>query len=140
MPDRVVVHWQIDPAVLTRWGVNPQGPVFRHMVALGATVETQAKRLASGALVKVRTGNLRSTISTSTEATSTRITARVLAAAPYALAVHEGTAPHTIRPRNKKVLCWRPPGGGDLVFARQVKHPGTKARPFLRDALPAINQ
>lgn len=61
--------------------------------------------------------------------------------------VNYGTKPHWIRPRNKKVLAWkgggRPKskpgaiksnkgsrGRGVTVFARAVRHPGTKARDF----------
>lgn len=51
----------------------------------------------------------------------------------YAAAVHEGSRPHVIRPR-------RPGGvlrfevGGQVLFRRSVRHPGMKARPFLRNA------
>lgn len=56
----------------------------------------------------------------------------------YALLVHNGTRPHTIRPR-------RP--GGLLVFTSRgrqvrtmlVRHPGTRPNPYLLEALPAIN-
>lgn len=55
----------------------------------------------------------------------------------YALYVHEGTRPHLILPRR--------PGGtlafqmdGRTVFARSVHHPGTKARPFLRNAATRV--
>ena len=47
----------------------------------------------------------------------------------YALAVHEGSRPHVIRPRRKKVLSWKGPEG--RVFASEVHHPGAKARPWL---------
>ena len=54
-----------------------------------------------------------------------------------------GTRPHTIRPRNKRMLSWpanasgrRLSGrartaSGRRIFARVVNHPGTKAQPFL---------
>lgn len=57
--------------------------------------------------------------------------------ADYALYVHEGTRPHMIFPRR--------PGGtlafevdGRTVFARSVHHPGTRARPFLRNAATRV--
>ena len=52
--------------------------------------------------------------------------------ADYALYVHEGSRPHLIRPRNAKALRFQI--GGRTVFAKLVRHPGTKARPFLRNA------
>lgn len=52
---------------------------------------------------------------------------------PYALLHHEGTKPHLIRPRNKKVL--RFVAGGRVVFAHQVRHPGSRPNRFLVDNL-----
>ena len=50
----------------------------------------------------------------------------------YAMFVHDGTKPHVIVPRNKKVLAWVPRGSGQVtVFASKVNHPGTTAQPWL---------
>lgn len=55
----------------------------------------------------------------------------------YAGYVHDGTRPHQIRPRNPGgALRFRM--GGRIVFARVVNHPGTRARPFLDQALREI--
>lgn len=51
----------------------------------------------------------------------------------YAEMVHDGTRPHEIRPRTKQALKFTI--GGQVVFARVVHHPGTRARPFLDRAL-----
>lgn len=51
----------------------------------------------------------------------------------YATMVHDGTRPHTIRPRNAQVL--RFVVDGRVVFARVVHHPGTRARPFIQRAV-----
>jgi hypothetical protein len=79
----------------------------------------------------------------------TKTTATTVAAAKYAAHVEYGTKPHEIRPRNKKAL--RFPGGGvsttlsgrvrtgevrrlgkgAFVFSKGVKHPGTKAQPYM---------
>ena len=53
----------------------------------------------------------------------------------YAMYVHDGTQPHVIRPGKKSVLRWVPKGGGAPVFSSSARHPGTKAQPWLRDAL-----
>jgi hypothetical protein len=50
--------------------------------------------------------------------------------APYAVFVHEGTRPHIIRVRSAKVLT-----DGVRFFGPQVRHPGTRAQPFLTQAL-----
>lgn len=135
MPERI--RTTIYDSSLRQLGTSPAGPIFRRMVTVGAAVETAAKRNASGTMVGVRTGNLRSSIAAGTpEVRGSLLTVTVEASAPYALAVHEGTAPHDIVPTSKRVLAWQGPTGPG--FAHRVHHPGTKARPFLRDALPAI--
>lgn len=115
---------------------RPGGSVYRHMAALGARVETRAKRNASGRIVKVRTGNLRSSITTETHTDGARVVTTVTADAPYAYAVHEGTRPHEIRPVQARVLAWHGPDGPR--FARRVQHPGTQPRPFLSDGLEEV--
>ncbi|MFI0934573.1 hypothetical protein ACH4RG_22985 [Streptomyces sp. NPDC021019] len=47
--------------------------------------------------------------------------------------VLDGTRPHVIRPRRKKVL--RFVIDGDVIFAAKVNHPGTRANDFLGRAL-----
>lgn len=51
----------------------------------------------------------------------------------YAKFVAEGTKPHVIRPKNASALKFQI--GGRTVFAKSVKHPGTKANPFMSDAI-----
>lgn len=46
--------------------------------------------------------------------------------------IEEGTKAHIIRPKNKKALRFK--GGSKYVFAKEVKHPGTKAKPFMQPA------
>lgn len=47
----------------------------------------------------------------------------------------DGTGPHIIRLRRRKAL--RFVSGGQVVFAKKVRHPGTKATRFLVRALDA---
>ena len=56
--------------------------------------------------------------------------------APHALFVHWGTKPHIIKPKNKKMLRWAV--GGRFHFAKQVKHPGTKADPWFQRAAAMV--
>jgi len=51
----------------------------------------------------------------------------------YAPYVELGTRPHTIRPKEAKALHFTV--GGKEVFAKVVRHPGTRAKPYLRPAL-----
>ncbi|MFB7496094.1 hypothetical protein ACFC09_15605 [Streptomyces sp. NPDC056161] len=46
----------------------------------------------------------------------------------------EGTRPHLIRPRKRNGVL-RFEAGGDVVFTRLVRHPGTRPNPWLQRAL-----
>lgn len=74
-------------------------------------------------------GNLRQNIRTRF---INRLSGAVQSLAPYSVFVHEGTAPHTIVPVNKKVLANRRTG---QFFGKEVHHPGTHANPFMLRAL-----
>ena len=78
----------------------------------------------------VDTGGLRNSIRADPiTVTGLRARTAVVADKDYAAAVHDGTAPCIIRPRNKKALAFK--AGGKTVFVKEVKHPGTQPRPFL---------
>ncbi|WP_304345576.1 HK97 gp10 family phage protein [Campylobacter showae] len=51
--------------------------------------------------------------------------------APYAKFVHDGTAPHVIKPKRMKALANVKTG---QMFGKKVNHPGTKANPYLLNA------
>lgn len=137
MPSTAKVTVDVQAERLMDLGRSAAGPIFQHMVKLEAKVETAAKRNASGPIVGVRTGNLRSSIHSTTEVRGTLLVGIVTADASYALAVHEGTREHDIVPVAKKVLAWTP-AGGSPVFATKVHQPARKGRPFLVSALDAL--
>lgn len=105
-------------------------------------------------------GVLRGSHSMSMRVTRTSVTGRVEVGARYAHFVHDGTAPHTIQAKHAKALAfnWKAKGGirvvvpkgggkgrtgirkgkkGAYLFVAKgfVRHPGTKARPWLHRAL-----
>lgn len=98
--------------------IDDLGPLMRD---LALTAVGEQKRLAP-----VKTGNLRRTIHIG-QVTSR--SAETIAGAKYAAAVEFGTRAHEIRPRNKRTLRWK--GSGGVVFAKFVRHPGTRAQPFM---------
>ena len=51
---------------------------------------------------------------------------RIWSGVEYAWAVHEGTNPHVIEPKNKKALYWK----GAKYPVKRVMHPGIKANPY----------
>ena len=53
----------------------------------------------------------------------------------YAEYVEFGTKPHEIRAKKGKALAFRM--GGQTVIVKSVKHPGTRAQPFVRPAFEA---
>lgn len=63
---------------------------------------------------------------------------KVVANSPHAVFVHGGTRPHDINARlaPEMIFFWHKVGR--TVFRKHVRHPGTRAVPFLRDALESI--
>lgn len=63
---------------------------------------------------------------------------RVISGAGHSVFVHEGTAPHTIRPSQPtKMMSFRR-RTGQVIYTKLVKHPGTPANKFLLNALKAV--
>lgn len=81
----------------------------------------------------LRNSHVAEPIKVSGDKVTTEISVEGGAKQDYAMFVHEGTKPHVIKPRRKKVLSWKGPEG--RVFATAVNHPGTEPRPWLRNAL-----
>lgn len=82
-------------------------------------IESESKRQAPAV-----SGKLRQMITTSLSFLRGVISANAL----YSIYVHEGTRPHIITIKNKKVLADRRKG---IIFGKSVKHPGTKANRFM---------
>lgn len=110
------------------------GPILaRKAASVTRRITAQAKQNAP-----VLTGNLARAIEPDPIKFSGpfRVETGVTARTDYAVFVHEGTRPHLIRPRTARAL--RFDVGGRTVFAKSVHHPGTKARPFLRNAAEQV--
>ena len=102
-------------------------------------LEQAARQVVNRAkvLAPVDTGRLRASIRVEARRTFTlRSVYTIGSDVEYAAMVNDGTRPHVIRPRNRQVLRFRV--GGQVVFARVVNHPGTRARPFLDRALREV--
>lgn len=78
----------------------------------------------------VKTGHLRRSIAFRTTMTEGIVH---VSKAKYAKAIEKGTKAHTIRAKNKKALYWK----GASHPVKQVRHPGSKAKPFLVPAFEA---
>lgn len=119
------------PQLRARLEAIKPNPQLMRELALQAVAEQKR-------LVPRKTGNLGRSINVG------RVTdrsAETLARANYAAHVEFGTRAHTIVPRRKKALRFAPAGsgrlsgsprkGGSVIFAKRVRHPGTKAQPFM---------
>lgn len=89
-------------------------------------VEAKAKQLAA-----VKSGRLRSGIHGRVLQNGLRGT--VTSYAAHSAYVEYKTRAHIIRPKKAKMLKFKV--NGKTVFARLVRHPGTKEQPFMRPAL-----
>lgn len=81
-------------------------------------------------LTPVKTGRLRDSIRKDVD--ESRLQAQIGAVAKHAPYVEFGTRPHLIEPVRARALCFTV--GGEIVFARLVRHPGTKPQWFVRRA------
>lgn len=83
-------------------------------------------------IVPVRTGNLKNSISVVAGQHQVYVGPDV-SRAPYAAYVEYGTQAHVIEPSKAKVLRFTV--GGQTVYARRVRHPGSRAHPYMRPAV-----
>lgn len=119
------------PQLRARFEAIKPNPNLMRSLALSAVAEQKR-------LVPRRTGNLARSIGIGSV---TPTVAETVATAHYAAFVELGTKAHEIVPRTKKVLRFavggnatlsgRPRAGAAVVFAKRVRHPGTKAKPFM---------
>lgn len=117
------------PSVMNDMLNGPNG-----MVAMDIQRRTLRVHAAAVAGCPVRTGRLRSSIRWRIAVQNGRMAGIVSTDMDYAKFVHDGTKAHKIRPVNKKALWWT---GAYHPVRGEVNHPGTRARPFLTDALKA---
>lgn len=101
------------------------GSVKKIVAETGHRIEAQAKVLAP-----VKHGNLKTSIHTETE--NKGLAALIGTGVNYAPHVEYGTRPHIIRVKKAGALS-----DGKKIFGKVVKHPGTRAQPFLT---PAYNR
>lgn len=101
-----------------------------HAILLGfaGTVEGDAKRNANWT---DRSSHARQSIHSGVEGNGRNLTVYLAHGVKYGRYLEEGTAPHIIRPKNKKALYW----SGAKHPVAQVNHPGTRPYPALENAI-----
>lgn len=121
---------RLDRAALNRVVTNASR---RELTEAARQVVNRARVLAP-----VDTGRLRASIRADPPRIfSLRGSVTVGSDVEYAGYVNDGTRPHVIRPRRTGGVL-RFSVGGQVVYARVVNHPGTRARPFLDRALREV--
>ena len=107
--------------------------IDKYVVVPAEKTYRDAKTNLSNTMVNVQTGALRNNLEYSYRKNGDKVKITITSDMPYSVFVHEGTRPHIIRPVRKQVLKFQV--GGRNVFTKEVRHPGTKPKPFLRKAL-----
>ncbi len=117
------VQFVRNPAGWERFTISPDGEI-------GKDLRRRGNKLAAlaAATVGKRTGRLARSIK-STYYPVKNPYVKVGSNLSYALAVHEGTRPHIIRPDDRKVLRFKI--RGRIIYVEQVVHPGTRAKKYL---------
>ena len=108
---------------------NIRSDVQKVLKKSGFNIEARAKRNITNN-GSVKTGHLRRGVTT--DIGNMEVTVHT-SNIKYARGVEEGTRPHTIRAKNKKALYWK----GAKHPVKSVRHPGSKAKPFL---IPAFEK
>jgi HK97 gp10 family phage protein len=85
------------------------------------------------AIVPVDTGNLKSAIKVTKEGEGRYRVGPDLVQAPYAWFVEFGTKPHIIEAKPGKTLRFQK--DGKTIYTKRVRHPGTRAQPYVRPVL-----
>ena len=108
---------------------NIRSDVQKVLKNAGFNIEARAKRNITNN-GSVKTGHLRRGITT--DVGNMEVTVHT-SNIKYARGVEEGTRSHTIKAKNKKALYWK----GAKHPVKSVRHPGSKAKPFL---IPAFEK
>lgn len=119
------------PQLMSRFKAITPGQNMMRNIALSAVGEQKR-------LVPRKTGNLGRSIGIGRVSATY---AETIATADYAAFVELGTRPHIIVPRISKALRFavggnatlsgRPRSGSSVIFAKRVRHPGTKPQPYM---------
>jgi len=125
---KFVATFAPNPAGLTQLLASPTGDVGRWLLA----VINEVRIVAQGNAPMV-TGKLRNSIVARVIPAGVGLIGEVTAQASYAIYVHQGTVAHPIE--GNPILRFPSAQTGMIVFTPHVDHPGTKANPFLLDAL-----
>lgn len=110
---------------------SPRGMVGRYLRGKGLAIKAAAK-----GQVGFKTGALRASIHMRHSRDARGQYIKIGSPLPYARVHHEGSKPHLIKPNKRRALRYFK--DGFMVFAHQVRHPGTRPNRYLTDNLRLI--
>ncbi|MFF4292084.1 hypothetical protein ACFY0N_00335 [Streptomyces vinaceus] len=120
------VEVRLEPGRLARALKLRGGFVERRLRTRTEKVAAIARQEAPGSMGRY--------IDTRIESTPKGLAGVIISKHPASIYVLGGTRPHLIRPRRRNGVL-RFEVGGDVVFTRLVRHPGSKANNFLERSL-----
>ena len=103
--------------------------------AMAISVRDIQERARSTHRFTTRTGEAERSIEAEVTGSGTSLHGTVGTTRLITIYLHQGTRPHDIEPRSKKVLRWT--SGGKFVFAKRAHNPGIKKDPFIFNAADA---
>lgn len=124
---------KLNPSALNNVLRGPQGDVARMLRGLGTRVVHTAESIADAEL-DVQTSQYHNGFRFDLMHGGRGVFLRVANNSKVAAFVEFGTRPHIIVPRKAMVLSWAG-DAGQQVFARMVRHPGTRAYRVLERAV-----
>jgi hypothetical protein len=124
MKNKVILY----PGPMDMMLKSPVGEVGRFLAGRARLIVVGAK-----SQVGKKTGRLRQSIHSRQSRTAYGQMVWIGSEVKYALAHHEGTKPHIIKPDKAKALRFT--AGTRVIYSRAVKHPGTRANRYLKDQL-----
>lgn len=120
---------EVDVSQLNKFAVEVKGMKKFASQDTATVIRNTAFKVQRGAMSNlakngsVKTGHLRASI----DVKANLFEATIRANTKYAMGVEEGTRAHIIRPKKGKFLFWK----GASHPVKMVKHPGSKAKPYL---------
>lgn len=115
-----------------------QGRLARMLRARGGPAERMLRRRTervAGIAERLAPGSMSQRISWTVTGGRSGLQGVIICDHPAVNLVLQGTRPHLIRPRRRKALRFE--AGGGRVFAKVVRHPGTRPNNFMGAALRA---
>lgn len=131
MPNDVIVRTQFNEAGYHELVNSPTGDLNRYLKQRAERLTFLAKRQ-----VGKHTRELEASIGYQVVSGTSFPHILLYATSSHARMHHEGTSPHIIVPRHGRYLRFR--AGGKIVYAKVVKHPGTRPNRFFTDHLREV--